>query len=82
MSPLEKMARAIATVGDGNDEGWRNYLPEARAALLAIREPDEGMQNAGVEAASNIFGGWADEGQVIAYHHAMIDAILNQEPRP
>lgn len=47
-----------------------------RAVLMAVREPDEATQNAGVNAASNVFGGWADEGQVIEYHHAMIDAIL------
>jgi len=56
---LEAMARAIciqnlvstrqpqdrATV----DSYWRSFVPEARAALLAIREPTDGMKRAGIE---------------------------------
>lgn len=28
------------------DKHWRDWLPEARAALMAIREPSEGMYEA------------------------------------
>lgn len=49
-SPIERAARALCEL-DGNPpnatmEGkplWRDYVPEVRAVLTAIREPSEAM---------------------------------------
>ncbi len=58
MTMLEKMARAICAensraigleVGDNwqeADEGWKDWLGEARAALEAIREPGDCIEEA------------------------------------
>lgn len=90
MSPLEKMARAAydalikesadggCYVGNVADEGFGDTVVEGvfslervlRAALLAIREPGEWAHD---------FDGY---GTAPATFTAMIDAILNQEPRP
>ncbi|QTH22020.1 hypothetical protein HRJ34_00300 [Rhizorhabdus wittichii] len=59
-SPIERGARALCEL-DGNPPGatmdakplWQNYLPEVRAVLTAIREPDAAMQ-----AAAAVIGGF------------------------
>lgn len=50
---LEKVARAI--IGQRNldaygDDYWKQWIPEARAAVRALIEPDEGMVEAGESA--------------------------------
>lgn len=67
MTPLERAARAIweihgspskgrdivVTMGNPDPEpDWQRYLPEARAALEAIREPSDGMKKAGAATLS------------------------------
>ncbi|HEX7856073.1 MAG TPA: hypothetical protein VF503_20525 [Sphingobium sp.] len=75
-SLLERAARALCTAA-GNPENitfegkpmWQSYLSEARAVLVAIREPSEVMVSAGQDVASwksNVGEAW----------HAMIDAAL------
>lgn len=62
----------------------------ARAALLAIREPDEAMIEAGwyAELPGGQYGepgfreSTVDDLDVPVIWREMIDAILNQEPRP
>lgn len=78
---LERMARAICAVEGNNEADWPDFMNAARAALQAIREPDEAMQNVGVDAATGVFDGWVDEGQVNILFTAMIDAILNNPSR-
>jgi hypothetical protein len=56
---LERVARALCRL-DGHPENatmdgkplWQDYLPEARAAIEAMREPDEVMVEA-MQAARN-----------------------------
>lgn len=87
---FEKAARALAVeyytapTDDQYDKDmaasqWASFVPLARAVLLAIREPDEGMLNVGVDAATGTFEGWVDEGQVSTLFTAMIDNILTTD---
>jgi len=70
---MERAARALCEL-DGNTPGatmngkplWQDYLPEARAVIDAIREPNETMIAAGGECASG------------AAYRRMIDALLKQ----
>lgn len=87
---LERVARAMCRSywDDGSrrlpgtldahvDEYWSNWLPEARAALLAIREPSEGMLRAAQdELADPTFG----PGEARAAFTAAIDHILGSTP--
>lgn len=75
---LERVARALCKL-DGHPAGatmdgkplWQDYLPEARAALMALREPDATMIDAAChKAAENGKVGFAD------IHRAVIDAAL------
>lgn len=44
---IERVARAICT-GAGDYSGpWQDFIPEARAAILAMREPTEAVLDAG-----------------------------------
>lgn len=65
---IERVARAIAKYQAGDEEDWRGFLPHARLAIAAMREPTEAMENAGYavgyEEAPN------------SYYEAMIDAAL------
>ena len=44
---VERVARAICLANTQGDEMWQAFVPEARAALEAMREPTEGMVRAG-----------------------------------
>lgn len=54
---LEKVAEAIAAEMAKNAEGYTTPEEIARAALLALREPDEGMLHAGFVAMNETPGG-------------------------
>jgi len=49
-------------------------LAPTDALRLVPVEPTEAMQNAGVDAATNLFEGWVDEGQVSTLYRAMLSA--------
>lgn len=103
MGMVEKVARAMARVEAekrDRDEGgrgggiewlvsqtWRLRIPEARAAIEALREPTEEMIDAGVEAKMKLYERLEGEGKntrviVVANHpagtiyEAMIDKAL------
>lgn len=96
MTPmLEKIARAIAESYYAADydaeeakawaaKDWEDWFPEARAALLAMREPDEAMVMAGAECVWDEPGRWHDkpppteQGEARNAFTAMIDAILKE----
>lgn len=59
---------------------WQEYLPEARAALMAIREPDDEMLDAAYVARRTKTG--PDGSDDAKIHRAMIDAILNEKKAP
>lgn len=44
MNMIEKVARAIAKANDDNMH-WKGFIPEAKAAIEAMREPTEEMTN-------------------------------------
>lgn len=82
---LKRAARAAynVVIGEHDDvtrspedtDLWEHI---ARAVLMAVREPDDAMQNVGVDAATGTFEGWVDEGQVSTLFTAMIGAILGE----
>lgn len=47
---LERVARAIAGHVDGDPDEWAWHVGDARAAIQALLEPDEGMLEAGINA--------------------------------
>lgn len=49
------------------------HTPTDALRLVPV-EPTEAMQNAGVDAATNLFEGWVDEGQVSTLYRAMLAA--------
>lgn len=97
MSQMEKMARGMVEERFGDPDAtfvtalgkelpeWPRFVPLARAALLAIREPGGRAQTAGANAIrrlcpnTDLYVDGPIAGQVFA---AMIDAILAEEPRP
>lgn len=54
---------------------WLDYLPEAWAAIMALREPDTAMVNAA--ALKALENGNGDFG---AIYRAMIDAAMTNDP--
>ena len=70
MKMIERVAEAIARqmAEDENDN-----IDLARAALQAIREPDDAMLRSGMAE------GWCDADMAQTTHRAMIDAILNEQ---
>jgi len=89
MTPmLEKMCRAMAVeeycsedddqaTKDRFAESWRRFEPFARAALLAIREPDSTMMAARIGPADEPY--WYERA-LEADFTAMIDSILGEKP--
>lgn len=47
MTPLERAARALCKRNCGADDNWPIWFNDARAVLLAIREPSNEMIDAG-----------------------------------
>lgn len=77
-SGLERVARALCELDahppDATMDGkplWQDYLPEAWAAIMALREPDMAMISAAALEAGQI--GKGDVGRI---YRAMIDAAL------
>jgi hypothetical protein len=78
MSPIERAARALCEL-DGSPPGatmngkplWQDYVPEVRAVIAAIREPDEGQIAAAVDCESSF---------VADVYTAMIDALREAAP--
>ena len=75
---LERVARALCVLDANPPDGtmggkplWRDYLPEATAAIMALREPDKAMMTAAkLEAVQT---GRDDFGNI---YRAMIDAAM------
>lgn len=80
---LERVARALceldANPADamiGGKPLWQDYLPEAWAAIMALREPDAAMIGAGtIKAAEGVS---EDIGGI---YRAMIDAAMEGQPK-
>ncbi|MGV1681723.1 hypothetical protein [Sphingopyxis sp. NJF-3] len=75
---LERVARALCEL-DANPPNatmdgkplWQDYLPEARAAIMALREADQAMIGAALLKAAQI-----GEGNLNEIYRAMIDAAM------
>jgi len=88
MTPLERAARALcASQGDdwereGHEGLLKNYSTHARAVLMAIREPSEGMLSAGgdVPCDDYISGGviYSTTAETRAVWQAMLDSALEE----
>jgi hypothetical protein len=81
MDIIERAARALASLNDGNydEEQWEMYVPDVHAVLAAIREPDEGMIEAGLGSCAI---GWPDaecRDVLPEIWMAMIDKILREK---
>jgi len=77
---LERVARALCEL-DGNPPQatmggrplWQDYLPEARAAIMALRDPDSAMMKAAAHAASQ-----TGKDDFAPIYRAMIDAAMTE----
>ncbi len=77
---LERVARALCEL-DGHPAGatmdgkplWQDYLPEAWAAIMALREPDAAMIDAARLRAAE-----RGEDDFAGIHRAMIDAAMTE----
>lgn len=79
---LERVARALceldANPPDATIDGkplWQDYLLEAWAAIMALREPDPAITGAGARKAAEALG--QDIGGI---YRAMIDAAMEGQP--
>ncbi|MBU0824897.1 MAG: hypothetical protein KKA44_10590 [Alphaproteobacteria bacterium] len=81
-SGLERVARALCELDAnppdatmGGKPLWQDYLPEAWAAIMALREPDIAMIKAAeltaVQAGRDEFG---------SIFRGMIDAAMSEQP--
>ena len=77
-SGLERVARALCELDAnppdatmGGKPLWQDYLPEARAAIMALREPDITMIGAAALKVGHI-----GKDEVRRIYRAMIDAAL------
>lgn len=75
---LERVARALCELDahppDATMDGkplWQNYLPEAWAAIMALREPDHAMMSAAALQATE-----SEKDRVATTYRAMIDAAI------
>ena len=81
-NPLERAARALCEMA-GNPPGatmdgkplWQDYLPEVRAVLAAVRQPNDAMIDAGNDASipGELWG-------VEDVWQGMLDAVLEDQP--
>lgn len=79
---LEKMARAMRDSEPGMEgKSWLYWLPSARAALLALREPPESAVAAGLLEWPDSRVQSPTDGLPVMFT-AMIDAILAEPDRP
>ena len=79
MRMIERVARSICAVSCSKepktiDEFWVDYVPEAKAAIEAMREPSELMVTAGRKTCITTR---EQSGRV---YSSMIDAALSEAP--
>lgn len=89
---LEKMARASYEENDAappwepDEYGWQKvYIRRMRAALLALREPDEAMMAVyfdRCDLGGDLNGDGSDRHPAYGAFTAMIDAVLNDGSPP
>lgn len=93
MTPIDRIAQALAAKGyvragyAGKPDAptleryvfimWRSFIPDAEAAVAAMREPSEAMVSAAVTRGQA--SGYTD---VVGQHHAMLDAMLEEGATP
>jgi hypothetical protein len=82
---IERVARAIADAIDGeadkfthSPQNWELWVPQARAAVEAMREPTERMAYSGSWAVGP-GGHAAKKAELAKAYTAMIDAALKAE---
>ncbi len=82
-SGLERVARALCELDAnppdatmGGKPLWQDYLPEAQAAIMALREPDAAMVSAAALKAGHV-----SKDEVGRIYRAMIGAaMIHQAP--
>lgn len=87
MTPIERACRALADLhGRDPDEPvlltdrrlWQEFEPQVRAVVAAIREPSEGMRQAGLDAMKRKANPALDHHDVHVGFTAAIDALLEE----
>mgnify|MGYP003533336734 FL=1 len=82
-SMIERVAKALCEENKPFDINWQTFIPEARAALMAMREPTDLLIDSACVARIRLYPSF--EGQkpqptagevIIAEYRAMIDAAL------
>lgn len=87
-SMVEKVARALSLAQTQTETMWQAFLPEASAAIGAMREPTGAMTAAGIKRS--VAWEYGDRGDPdepphvgeVATYTAMIDAALAEETKP
>lgn len=81
-SVIERASRALCNLAGGREDqiqdqrpAWEAYIPQVRAVLGAIRQPDLGMTMACDEERGCV-------GAHEAIYRTMIDAALDEIPNP
>lgn len=72
---------AIRNAGEGTGPYPSDWIDAADAVLDAMRDPTEGMTEAGMNAGPELDGDFF-ESETTAVWQAMIDEVLNEEPTP
>lgn len=79
MLMIERVARALSLHRDGAEIWWQDYVSDARAAILAMREPTEGMISDMQDTIRFISDGWFPADGVVTVWTDGIDAVLHDE---
>ena len=78
MKKIEEVARAISGAGGNDPWKWRVWTLEARAAIEAMREPDDEMRKAVNELYRDHARGRLEKPDADEIWPVMIDAALNE----
>lgn len=82
---IERVAKAIDVViygpAESNDETWKQWVEEAKAAIAAMREPTEEMSTVGALTQNGDpqpIQNYITVGEAKAMYRSMIDAALKE----
>ena len=78
MNMVEKVARAIAVSQGFDGDDWLSWEEYARAAIAAMREPDDAMRKAVNDLYRDHARGRLDKPDADEIWPVMIDAALNE----
>lgn len=71
-----RMGIKIVPLPDEAADSWKGWIPEARAAIAAMREPTPAMVGAVDAAQAQLMNSGTDHWGTDEFWHCMIDAAL------